>query len=768
MIPLISLPRRILEMFRRKGLFSTLLTSHLAIALAGLMMLVSALAATLFLRTNVSDAVNRSSPLDEAASTALNGIYASTSSLRGWVALGEGVYRDERNKIWKEDIDPAMTAIEGLSARWPGEVAARVAILRVTMEDLRESQWWVEDVAHTPGAEPARMLYENNLPTVTEITQLVSTIIRIEEQMTAQGTGSGQIIGMADFRFNFTDANGELSRYIDTGAQLHRSMFEKAVRQAEKSLNKLIAGREALKDEQRELLSQIPRRFDLFKRFSTKVVELRSQPGWNVAMDILGRETGPLARKAAANLEAIHQAALKDTRTRLGEALSAGGLMVARLSAFIVTMTILSSLVASRVARRIAGPISALLEAEKRLGEGSLIEDIPVAGDEEIAMLIQGFNDMRRSLAKGEADLRESETRYRSLMEQAGDAILLATEDARIIDANRMAERLFGRTKKELTMLRAPDIIPDDLRSQSVTMFRSMWETGGAVVSEREVLGASGKRVPVSITGSIITAGGKKVALGIFRDMTEQRRRREVEAVNKSLEWSNKELSEFAAVASHDLQAPLRSISGFSERLLTKYPEGLDEKSLDYLRRINTAAARMRGLITALLEYSFAARSGGRAEPVNLEELIKEILEDLRVTVEESAAKVEIEPLPAAYGDRTLLRQAFQNILSNSLKYRKMDVPPVVRIWAASAETGGAFFTVSVEDNGIGFDQAHSNRIFKIFERLHSADKYQGTGIGLATTKKIIERHGGSITAFGRPGEGARFDLRLPLAGERR
>jgi len=224
------------------------------------------------------------------------------------------------------------------------------------------------------------------------------------------------------------------------------------------------------------------------------------------------------------------------------------------------------------------------------------------------------------------------------------------------------------------------------------------------------------------------------------------------------LEQSNKELQEFAFVASHDLQEPLRKIQAFSSRITARYTDGLDSDAQDYFERIQKAASRMQSLIRALLNYSRVTSSDIRFHTLDLNRVVAEVLNDLELLIERSRAVIEVGTLPAIEGNDHLLSRLFQNLVENALKFSG-GRDPVVRI-RAQLQDGSC--TILVEDNGIGFDEKYLDRIFSPFQRLHSRSTYDGTGMGLAICRKIVERHGGSITAKSTSGKGSVFIITLP------
>jgi signal transduction histidine kinase len=240
----------------------------------------------------------------------------------------------------------------------------------------------------------------------------------------------------------------------------------------------------------------------------------------------------------------------------------------------------------------------------------------------------------------------------------------------------------------------------------------------------------------------------------------------------QKLERSNSELQDFASVASHDLQEPLRKVQAFSDRLRKRCAEALDDQGRDYLDRIQNAAARMQTLINDLLTYCRVATKAQPFVPTDLVSVTREVVSDLEARIEQVSGQVVLGELPTVDADPLQVRQLMQNLIGNSLKYSRPDVPPVVKVWSKhephdAGSAAGApprpFCQIVVEDNGIGFDQIYSERIFTIFQRLHGRNEYEGTGIGLAVCRRIVERHGGTITAQSTPGNGATFMVSLPI-----
>lgn len=271
---------------------------------------------------------------------------------------------------------------------------------------------------------------------------------------------------------------------------------------------------------------------------------------------------------------------------------------------------------------------------------------------------------------------------------------------------------------------------------------------------------------PYRMLGSMLDVTELKKAEQEIKAMNEEleikvaRRTRELADLNRDLEQSNHDLQQFASVASHDLQEPLRKILIFSNLLRDRFGEALDGVGLTYIDKVLHAAQRTKSLVTDILNYSSLNSQSYRFERISLSEIVSELLDDFELVIREKQAEVFSDVLPEADVIPGQIRQVFQNILSNALKFSRESVKPVIRI---TCESDGERVRIHIRDNGIGFDEKFSAAIFNLFQRLNSKDRYEGTGIGLAITKKIIERHNGQVMAHSREGEGAEFVVVLPL-----
>jgi light-regulated signal transduction histidine kinase (bacteriophytochrome) len=265
--------------------------------------------------------------------------------------------------------------------------------------------------------------------------------------------------------------------------------------------------------------------------------------------------------------------------------------------------------------------------------------------------------------------------------------------------------------------------------------------------------------VDVEVVAAPVMDQGERAILVLLRDITERKRAQAVLLQTAAeLERSNRDLEQFAYVASHDLQEPLRAVGGYVKLLEHRFPEKLDAKARDYIAGAVDGAQRMERLITDLLAFSRVGTSGGTFVPADLEVVLNQTLRNLQPGIDSARATITHDRLPTLSVDATQMMQLLQNLIGNALKFRG-ERPLLVHIGARAEEARWVFW---VRDNGIGIEPQYSERIFQVFQRLHTRRKYPGTGIGLAICKRIIERHGGTIWVESQPGQGSSFCFFIP------
>jgi PAS domain S-box-containing protein len=351
----------------------------------------------------------------------------------------------------------------------------------------------------------------------------------------------------------------------------------------------------------------------------------------------------------------------------------------------------------------------------------------------------------------------------REILETMADALFVIDAEGRIRVLNDGARTLLGYNEADL-LGRSIDALEFMASDQTITRtLRELSRRGSIRDQERLLRHSDGHPIDVSISISPVNENDvQEGAVVIARDIRERKRaEHELHEAMRHLAESNRELEDFAYVASHDLQEPLRKIQAFGDLLKSKHADALPEQARDYIDRMQSAARRMQILINDLLSFS---RVTTKAQPfvhVELREIAREVAHDLEIRTQESQGQIIIGELPGIDADPLQMRLLMQNLLANALKFQRPDVPPVVHIDGA-VENG--MCRITVRDNGIGFEEKYAERIFTMFERLHGRAAYEGTGIGLAICRKIAHRHGGEITAMSTPGEGSTFVVMLPAA----
>jgi PAS domain S-box-containing protein len=369
------------------------------------------------------------------------------------------------------------------------------------------------------------------------------------------------------------------------------------------------------------------------------------------------------------------------------------------------------------------------------------------------------FNVYHRSLRAQQ----ESQAHFRIITETATDAIVCIDRNKKVIQWNNAAFEMFGYTADEAIGKELPFIMAEEVRAAHEEGIRRVLTTG-----ETRLIGGTYESVgrrrdgavfPVEISLARWQQGKETYFAGIMRDITKRKKsEEELKATLAELERSNKDLEQFAYIASHDLQEPLRTISGFVQLIRERYQDRLDEKANKFIAFIVEATERMHEMIKDMLAFSRIGTSREAFGPVESQQALDRAISQLGRKFEETGAKVTHSELPIVTGDILQLTQLLQNLIDNALNFRR-ETPPEIHIDAALR---GHEWFFSVRDNGIGFDPKYADKLFIIFQRLHGRKDYAGSGIGLAVCKKIVERHGGRIWAESTPGNGATFHFTLP------
>ncbi len=378
---------------------------------------------------------------------------------------------------------------------------------------------------------------------------------------------------------------------------------------------------------------------------------------------------------------------------------------------------------------------------------------------------IEGFIAVVRDITeqkKAREALRASEEQMRIMFQSIHDSIMVTDLMGTIVNANQAAIRMSGYKREELIGKNAIEFIAEKDRQRLMDLMVQNAQGGGTENMECTFVIADGSEIDVESSSALMydSAGNASGFITIARDITERKRvQQQLHDMLEDLKRSNAELEQFAYVASHDLQEPLRMISSYTQLISRRYRGKLEKDADEFIDYAVDGANRMQSMIQALLTYSRVGTRGREPEPTDCEAILVNALKNLQASIDESKAEVTHDPLPVIMADDVQMVQLFQNLIGNGIKFQTEGVVPRIHI---AAEDNGDDWLFSFRDNGIGIDSQYKERIFVIFQRLHGKQVYKGTGIGLSVCKKIVERHGGKIWVESELGKGAIFCFTIP------
>jgi PAS domain S-box-containing protein len=395
-----------------------------------------------------------------------------------------------------------------------------------------------------------------------------------------------------------------------------------------------------------------------------------------------------------------------------------------------------------------------------------LLKATPLGEDRSVVIIYLDITE--RKVA--EEALRQSMERYQVLYEDNPSMYFTVDSRGTVLSVNRFGAEQLGYSAEELVGQSVLNVFhPADREPVRSQLENCLKNPNQAAQWEFRKVRKDGSVLWVREAARAVSEGdSRELILVVCEDITDRKLfEQELRENTEKLERKNKELQEFAFVASHDLLEPLRKVQFFGNRLLERHGPHLNEEGRDFLSRMIGAAKRMSTMINSLLTYSRVATREEEFKRVDLTQVVQEVVSDLEISIERNGGRVEVGGLPEIEADVTQMHQLFQNLIGNAIKFHRRE-PPLVRIRAEPTSLpgvgrrGSSFWRIFVEDNGIGFNEVYLERIFTLFQRLHGRSEYEGAGMGLAICRKIVERHGGDITAMSSPGEGSTFIVTLP------
>lgn len=448
-------------------------------------------------------------------------------------------------------------------------------------------------------------------------------------------------------------------------------------------------------------------------------------------------------------------------------------LVLKLLFAIALTVEITGLTLAIVVSRNIQKGLNEILQSAKAVAKKEFNRKAKAFSKDEIGILANNFNSMAEELERRIREIEQTQQKFQGLLESAPDAILIVSEKGIIQLVNNKCEHIFGYKKNELIGCNVELLLPERFRSGPDEHRKLFYDFPGVRSTEvgLELLGRrkNGEEFPVEISLSPLETEEGLLVTAAIRDISEKKRlekvireanvtlEKKVQQRTAELEIKNKELEQFAYVASHDLQEPLRTTSSFVELLRKQYYGKIDDNANRYIDYVVQASDRMKTLIKDLLDYSRIGREK-QFEPVDCNIAFEEVMADLAKVIKENKAVISAGKLPVVNAFATELKLLFQNLISNSIKFQKPGIAPHIDI-STTKENGHWHFMF--RDNGIGIEKQYQQRIFIIFQRLHNRSVYEGSGIGLAHCKKIVELHGGTIWVESEAGQGSTFHFTI-------
>ncbi|WP_149499628.1 hybrid sensor histidine kinase/response regulator [Roseiconus lacunae] len=761
----------------KRPLQKQLLRSHLSIATFGLIGLLIILMLQLNLRQRTFDLTNERAPAAQASMQIVAGVQESLAALRGWIVAGNPQFKGERLSAWNDSISPSIKALHEIQAQ-SGQTDSDETLRRVEkqLQSLRETQWWIEDVAHTPGNEPYTLFYaEHVLPISHSIFESTSQLVDLENQRDS-GARVAILGPLVNFRGSFVRCKDILQQFSDQEGMIDQDRHRRQLKVCQRQLQSLKKLHDRFEPEQQELVKIVDAEFTAYQSVATELIDPERPRPWNVARHRLNSEAIPIATEVTNILKQISEHHLT-TMNAESETVTNLSNLVAIISVITtILLTLASATSANWIASRLASPIVELTEAASRVGQGNLDTPVPVESDDELGLLAYQFNVMRiqlanesRALERAKGILQRKERLLQEIFSSAAVAMLMVDQNGRIALTNQQSELLFGYPAGGLLGNSILNLLPEEFCESNFFV-----QTDNSIDGVRDFCpikqelfaqGRNGYQIPVEVGLTPIQTGSERYHLCVIVNLTERRRQERllIESREAALQASRAK-SDFLANMSHEIRTPMNAIIGLTHLVLDT---SLDELQRDYLDTVSDSAEALLKVINDILDFSRI--EAGKLEldryDFALPDLVGDTLKTFAVKADEKklelTCRIASNVPEVVIGDAGRTRQILLNLIGNAIKFTATG-HVLVEVTIDDADlvpSSHVKVQFSVTDTGVGIPHEHLQRIFENFEQVDTSTTRQfgGTGLGLSIASRLANAMAGNISVESDVNRGSTF-----------
>ena len=746
---------------KRVGLRGELLKSHLGVAALSVIILIIVLGAILSIRHLAIRLTEQRSLIAEAAFTGYAGMQRSIAALRGWIQLEDPEFRKERRAAWDDEILPAIERIDRYHLQHEDALSHdEMSQLKDTLYEILEWQWWIEDVAHTPGNQPALLTLTHNLEPVAESIEARTSQSILATRRTENADSVLPIL--QTFFVDFESSRAAIDRFASSASQDDKSTFlakAAVARESLAQLNRLKTSDSVFRSD----VAWLVREFDAYEDFSTTIIRKHESGDSNLALKWLQDKAVPRARQSTSVLSELvqrQQRLMQEEKEQIQTVSNTASVVTILLTLVLSAMAVL---LARRASRRIAEPIALLCAATGRIAGGELKTDLPVDRKDEIGQLTSDFNAMRRTI-------QENEENFRVVIEGSPSGMLMVDDRGTVLLVNRQLEQLLGYPRDELVGRNVSMLVPITVRGSHDERLQGFFAAPSrrSMGEGRDLFGQKkdGTLVPIEIGLNPVQTDRGAFAIASVVDISDRKETETVLRVAKEVaENASRSKSEFLANMSHELRTPLNSVIGFSSILLKNKKGNQTESDLTFLGRIRDNGSHLLRLINEVLDLSKveAGQMEVILEDVPLEELITETIEEMRGQALEKGIELTTD-IPGNLGsiraDKVRIKQVLINLVGNAIKFTSKGGVQVNVVPSSTPERAAA---IDIIDSGVGIPTEKVGLIFEAFQQADTTTsrEFGGTGLGLAIAREFCRMMKFDITVTSERNIGSTFRIDL-------